>query len=68
LETALLIAITSFRRCSDLQALCIGEESVVVQKKGVTFNLYVMESAVSMIDFTEAPLKSAHDGPKALVE
>jgi hypothetical protein len=31
-KTAFLIAITSFRRCSDLQALCIGEESVVVQK------------------------------------
>ncbi|CAC5396319.1 unnamed protein product [Mytilus coruscus] len=25
------------RRCSDLQSLCIGEESIVVQKKGVTF-------------------------------
>ena len=36
-KTAFLIAITSFRRCSDLQALCIGEESVVVQKNGVTF-------------------------------
>lgn len=36
-KTAFLIAITSFRRCSDPQALCIGEESVVVQKKGVTF-------------------------------
>jgi hypothetical protein len=36
-KTAFLIAITSFRRCSDLQALCIGEESVVVQKRGVTF-------------------------------
>jgi hypothetical protein len=36
-KTAFLIAITSFRRCSDLQALCIGEESVVVQKKDVTF-------------------------------
>jgi hypothetical protein len=36
-KTAFLIAITSFRRCSDLQALCIGEESVVVQKKGVAF-------------------------------
>ncbi|XP_063406029.1 uncharacterized protein LOC134689987 [Mytilus trossulus] len=36
-KTAFLIAITSFRRCSDLQSLCIGEESIVVQKKGVTF-------------------------------
>ena len=36
-KTAFLIAITSFRRCSDLQSLCIGEQSVVVQKKGVTF-------------------------------
>jgi hypothetical protein len=30
-KTAFLIAITSFRRCSDFQALCIGV------KKGVTF-------------------------------
>ena len=29
-KTAFLIAITSFRRCSDPQTLCIGEESVVV--------------------------------------
>ena len=36
-KTTFLIAITSFRRCSDLQAICIDEESVVVQKKGVTF-------------------------------
>jgi hypothetical protein len=36
-KTAFLIAITSFRKCNDLQALCIGEESVVVQKKGVAF-------------------------------
>ena len=32
-----LIAITTFRRCSDLQSLKIGEDSVCVQKKGVTF-------------------------------
>lgn len=36
-KTAFLIAITSFRRCSDLKSLCIGEESVLIQKKGVTF-------------------------------
>jgi hypothetical protein len=36
-KTAFLISITSFRRYSDLQALCIGEASVDVQKKGVTF-------------------------------
>lgn len=36
-KTAFLIAITSFGKCNDLQALCIGEESVVVQKKGVAF-------------------------------
>ena len=33
----MLIAITSFRRCSDLQSLKLGEGSVNVQKKGITF-------------------------------
>ena len=37
LKTVFLIAITTFRRCSDLQSLKIGEDSVCVQKKGVTF-------------------------------
>ena len=37
LKTVFLIAITSFRRCGDLQSLRIGEKSVSVQKKGVTF-------------------------------
>ena len=32
-----LIAITSFRRCSDLQSLCIGELSVNIQKHDITF-------------------------------
>lgn len=36
-KTAFLIAITSFRRCSDLQALCIGENNIAIQKKGITF-------------------------------
>lgn len=36
-KTAFLIAITSFRRCSDIQSLCIGEENITVQKKGLTF-------------------------------
>ena len=31
------MAITTFRRCSDLQSLQLGEETVNVQKKGVTF-------------------------------
>ena len=36
-KTCFLIAITSFRRCSDLQSLRLGEGSVNVQKKGITF-------------------------------
>lgn len=36
-KTVFLIAITTFRRCGDLQSLRIGEGSVNVQKKGVTF-------------------------------
>ena len=32
-----LVAITTFRRCSDLQSLQLGEKTVKVQKKGVTF-------------------------------
>lgn len=36
-KTVFLIAITTFRRCSDLQSLKIGEGSVRVQKTGVTF-------------------------------
>ncbi|XP_063427248.1 uncharacterized protein LOC134710781 [Mytilus trossulus] len=36
-KTAFLIAITTFRRCSDLQALKLGEGSVNIQEKGVTF-------------------------------
>jgi microsomal dipeptidase-like Zn-dependent dipeptidase len=34
----------------------------------IDFTEALDQSAVSMIDFTEAPLKSSHDGPKALVE
>ncbi|KAK3097837.1 hypothetical protein FSP39_013649 [Pinctada imbricata] len=37
MKTVFLIAITTFRRCSDLQSLRIGDGSVSVQKKGVTF-------------------------------
>ena len=36
-KTCFLIAVTSFRRCSDLQSLKLGEGCVNVQKKGVTF-------------------------------
>ena len=36
-KTIFLIAITTFRRSSDLQALRLGEGSVRVQKTGVTF-------------------------------
>ncbi len=32
-----MLAITTFRRCSDLQSLQLGEGFVNVQKKGVTF-------------------------------
>jgi hypothetical protein len=37
LKTVFLIAITSFRRCGDLQSLKLGEGSVNIQKKGLTF-------------------------------
>jgi hypothetical protein len=36
-KVCFLLAITSFRRCSDLQSLTLGEQLVNVQKKGVTF-------------------------------
>ena len=36
-KTCFLVAVTSFRRCSDLQSLRLGEGFVNVQKKGVTF-------------------------------
>ena len=36
-KTVLLLAITSFRRCSDLQSLKIGEGSVNVTSQGITF-------------------------------
>ena len=36
-KTIFLVAITTFRRCSDLQALRLGEEAVKVQNRGVTF-------------------------------
>jgi len=37
LKTVFMIAITSFRRCSDLQSFRIGEGSVNIQSKGITF-------------------------------
>ena len=36
-KTCFLLAITTFRRCSDLQSLCLGEGFVNVQKQGMTF-------------------------------
>ena len=36
-KAVFLMAISTFRRCSDLQSLRLGEGSVSVQKKGVTF-------------------------------
>ena len=36
-KTVFLIAITTFRRCSDLQSLHLGEDSVTIQKAGITF-------------------------------
>ena len=36
-KVVFLIAISTFRRCSDLQSLRIGEKNVSVQKKGLTF-------------------------------
>ena len=36
-KTCFLVAITTFRRCRDLQALQLGEGLVNVQKQGVTF-------------------------------
>lgn len=37
LKTVFMIAITSFRRCSDLQSFRIGQDSVNIQSKGITF-------------------------------
>jgi len=37
LKTVFLVAITTFRRCSDLQSLRIDEGSMKVQNKGITF-------------------------------
>ena len=37
LKTVFLIAITTFRRCSDLQALRLGKAFMKVQGKGITF-------------------------------
>ena len=39
-KTIFPIAISTFRRCGDLQSLQLGEGSVCVQKKGVTFKRY----------------------------
>lgn len=36
-KTVFLFAITTFRRCSDLQSLKLGEGSVNIQQKGITF-------------------------------
>jgi integrase len=36
-KTVFLIAVTTFRRCSDIQSLTLGEENVSIQRKGVTF-------------------------------
>ena len=36
-KTILLLAVCTFKRCSDLQSLCLGEGAVCVPKKGVTF-------------------------------
>ena len=36
-KTIFLVAITTFRRCSDLQALRLGEESVTVTSRGLFF-------------------------------
>lgn len=36
-KTVFLVAITSFRRCSDIQSLQLGEGAINVQSKGVTF-------------------------------
>ena len=37
LKTIFLVAITTFRRCADIQALRLGEGFVQVQSRGVTF-------------------------------
>lgn len=36
-KVCFLLAITSFKRCSDLQSIKLGEQMVNVQRKGVTF-------------------------------
>jgi hypothetical protein len=37
LKTVFMIAITSFRRCSDLQSFRLGQDNVNIQSKGITF-------------------------------
>lgn len=37
LKTVFMIAITTFRRCSDIQSLRIDHQSMRIQKKGITF-------------------------------
>ena len=36
-KVCFLLAITTFRRCSDLQSLTLGEDHVNIQRQGVTF-------------------------------
>jgi len=57
-KTVFLIAITTFRRCGDLQSLRLGEGSVIVQKKGVTF----LRHGLSKQD------RVSHQSPKILFQ
>ncbi|CAC5387458.1 unnamed protein product [Mytilus coruscus] len=41
LKTVFLVAITTFRRCSDLQSLRIDDKSMRVQCKGITFAIRI---------------------------
>lgn len=56
-KTVFLVAITTFRRCSDLQALRLGEGSVNIQEKGITF----LRHGLSKQD------RAGHDNSKILV-
>ena len=56
-KTVFLVAITTFRRCSDLQALRIGEGSVNIQEKGITF----LRHGLAKQD------RAGHDNSKILV-
>jgi hypothetical protein len=62
--TSLSLNRTTFRRCSDLQALRLGENSMRIQKKGITF----IRFGLSKQDRQNHLGSKIHEGPTDLVE